>query len=151
MAGPTTLTRAEVEALLRAAARPPRDHLIFSLALGTDLGPAEIVGLDVGDIYLPDATPRVRVRLRAEIAKGGRAADVFLPDAPLRAESAGVRHGDPLYFARDAPARGSGTPLNPLGSKGNESCQKHPNRNTKATPCWFSRPRRMTSSHFSSD
>ena len=41
---------------------------------------AEIVGLNVGDVFAPDGTPRVRVRVRKEIAKGGRAADVFLPD-----------------------------------------------------------------------
>jgi site-specific recombinase XerC len=34
----------------------------------------------VGDVFAPDGTPRVRVRVRAAIAKGGRAADVFLPD-----------------------------------------------------------------------
>ncbi len=31
-------------------------------------------------MFAPDGTPRVRVRVRAAIAKGGRAADVFLPD-----------------------------------------------------------------------
>jgi len=31
-------------------------------------------------MYAPDGTPRVQVRVRAAIAKGGRAADVFLPD-----------------------------------------------------------------------
>jgi integrase/recombinase XerC len=38
------------------------------------------VGLHVGDVYFPDGTPRGRIRLRREIAKGGRSADVFLPD-----------------------------------------------------------------------
>jgi integrase len=42
---------------------------------------AEIVGLNVGDVFFPDGTPRGRIRLRREIAKGGRSADVFLPDA----------------------------------------------------------------------
>jgi len=51
-----------------------------SLALGTGLRLAEIVGLNVGDVFTPDGTSRVRVRVRIEIAKGGRAADVFLPD-----------------------------------------------------------------------
>jgi integrase/recombinase XerC len=60
----------------------PQDEqrLIYSLALGTGLRLAKIVGLDVGDVFAPDGTPRVRVRVRAAIAKGGRAADVFLPD-----------------------------------------------------------------------
>ena len=78
---PPTLTRAEQEALLRVSASHPRDHLIFSLALGTGLRLAEIVGFNVGDVFLPDGTPRTRVRLRREIAKGGRVGDVFLPDA----------------------------------------------------------------------
>src|SRR6266849_211901 len=78
---PQTLTQAEQRVLLRATARNPRDHLIYSLALGTGLRLAEIVGLDVGDVYTPDGGPRSRVRLRPEIAKGGRAGDVFLPDS----------------------------------------------------------------------
>jgi len=55
--------------------------LIFSLALGTGLRLAEIVGLNVGDVFFPDGTPKTRVHLRAEIAKGGRVGDLFLPDA----------------------------------------------------------------------
>ena len=77
---PTTLTADEQRAILaRHRRQPPRPrHLL--LALGTGLRLAEIVGLNVGDVFAPDGTPRVRVRIRAEIAKGGRAADVFLPD-----------------------------------------------------------------------
>ena len=37
--------------------------------------------MNVGDVYTPEGTPRNRIRLRAEIAKGGRVGDVFLPDA----------------------------------------------------------------------
>ncbi len=77
---PTTLTTDEQRLILRSTAGNIRDHLIYSLALGTGLRLAEIVGLDVGDVFAPDGTPRVRVRVRAAIAKGGRAADVFLPD-----------------------------------------------------------------------
>ena len=77
---PTTLTADEQRLILRATAGNIRDHTIISLALGTGLRLAEIVGLDVGDVFAPDGTPRVRVRVRAVIAKGGRAADVFLPD-----------------------------------------------------------------------
>ena len=36
--------------------------------------------MNVGDVFAADGTPRVRVRIRREIAKGGRAGDVFLPD-----------------------------------------------------------------------
>ena len=77
---PTTLTTDEQRLILRATAGNVRDHTIISFALGTGLRLAEIVGLNVGDVYAPDGTPRVRVRVRKEIAKGGRAADVFLPD-----------------------------------------------------------------------
>ena len=77
---PTTLTTDEQRLILRATTGNVRDHTIYSLALGTGLRLAEIVGLDVGDVFAPDGTPRVRVRVRAASAKGGRAADVFLPD-----------------------------------------------------------------------
>ena len=77
---PPTLTTAEQKLILRATAKHPRDHLIISLALGTGLRLGEIVGLDVGDVFAPDGTSRVRIRIRKEIAKGGRAGDVFLPD-----------------------------------------------------------------------
>ena len=77
---PTTLTTDEQRLILRATAGNVRGHVIFSMALGTGLRLAEIVGLNVGDVYTPEGTPRVRVRVRSEIAKGGRAADVFLPD-----------------------------------------------------------------------
>ena len=77
---PTTLTTDEQKLILRTTAKHPRDHLIISLALGTGLRLGEIVGLNVGDVFAPDGTPRVRVRIRREIAKRGRAGDVFLPD-----------------------------------------------------------------------
>jgi integrase/recombinase XerC len=77
---PTTLTSDEQALILHVTQPNLRDHVIYSLALGTGLRLAEIVGLNVCDLYAPDGTPRVRVRIRKEIAKGGRAADVFLPD-----------------------------------------------------------------------
>ena len=77
---PTTLTADEQKLILRVTAPNLRDHVIISMALGTALRLAELTGLNVGDVYAPDGTPRVRVRIRKEIAKGGRAADVFLPD-----------------------------------------------------------------------
>jgi len=77
---PSTLTADEQALILRATARNPRDHLIYSMALGTGLRLGELVGLNVGDVYAPDGTPRVRVRVRPEIAKRGRAGDVFMPD-----------------------------------------------------------------------
>ncbi len=77
---PTTLTEDEQKLIIRATAKNLRDHLIISIALGTGLRLGEIVGLNVGDVYAPEGTPKVRVRVRREIAKGGRAGDVFLPD-----------------------------------------------------------------------
>jgi len=46
----------------RSSPPPPviRDHLIYSLALGTGLRLAGIVGLDVGDVYATDGTARSR-------------------------------------------------------------------------------------------
>ena len=52
---PPTLTRAEQAALLAKTAAHARDHLIYSLALGTGLRLSEIVGLDVGDMFAPAA------------------------------------------------------------------------------------------------
>jgi len=80
---PSTLTRSEQQALFDASSVHPRDHLILSLALGTGLRLSEIIGLNVGDVYFADGRPRARVRLRREIAKGGRVGDVFLSDALL--------------------------------------------------------------------
>ena len=61
---PTTLTDDEQKLILRATAKHLRDHLIISLALGTALRLGEVVGLNVGDVFAPNGTPRVRVRLR---------------------------------------------------------------------------------------
>jgi hypothetical protein len=62
-----------------------------------------IVGLNVGDVFFDDATVRTRVRLRAEIAKGGRAGDVFLL-TPWSASSPGSGPGSPLCSSpRRAP------------------------------------------------
>lgn len=78
---PQSLTADELQALLRATADHPRDHVIFSLALGTGLRLGELIGLVVGDLFFPNGQPRVRVRIRPEIAKRGRVGNVFLPDA----------------------------------------------------------------------
>ena len=104
---PTTLTSDEQKLILRFTADNIRDHAIFSLALGTGLRLAEIVGLNVGDVFAPNGTPRVRVRIRAEIAKGHRAGDVFLPDRLLpklkklwafkRKRGEGMAPADPLF------------------------------------------------------
>ncbi len=77
---PTTLTTAEQKLILRVTAKHQRDHLIYSLALGTGLRLGEIVGLNVGDVFNGNGRPRTRIRIRREIAKRGKAGDVFLPD-----------------------------------------------------------------------
>ena len=77
---PTMLTQAEQRLILRATAKHPRDHLIYSFALGTGLRLGEIVGLNIGDVFNGNGRPRTRIRIRAEIAKRGKAGDVFLPD-----------------------------------------------------------------------
>jgi integrase len=55
---PTTLTADEQRLILRATAAHLRDHAMFSLALGTGLRLAEIVGLDMGDVFASDRDPR---------------------------------------------------------------------------------------------
>ena len=81
---PQTLTKSEQTAILVVTKPADRDHLIISLALGTGLRLAEIVGLNVGDTFFPVGTPRSRTRLRRELSKNGRAGDIFLPDSLLR-------------------------------------------------------------------
>jgi site-specific recombinase XerC len=107
---PQTLTHSEQKSILHATARNPRDHLIYSLALGTGLRLAEIVGLNVGDVYIDDRSPRTRLKIRPEIAKGGRKGDVFLPDALMHklrrfwghkaTRREGLLPGDPLFCSQ---------------------------------------------------
>ena len=112
---PQTLTCGEQKEILKASFSNPRDHLIYSQALGTGLRLAEIVGLNVGDVYLPDGKPRARVRLRRELVKGGRAADVFLPDSLIRKiqrfwtwktrKGEGLQSADPLFCSQGGRRR----------------------------------------------
>ena len=77
---PPTLTQDEQKLILRVTAKHPRDHAIISMALGTGLRIGELLGLNVGDVFTPDGTPKTRIFVRREIAKRGRTGDVFLPD-----------------------------------------------------------------------
>ena len=107
---PTTLTQAEQRPILRATAKHPRDHLIISLALGTGLRLGEIVGLNVGDVYNGNGRPRTRIRVRPEIAKRGKAGDVFLPDRLVaklgrfrrfkKRREEGLQPADPLFCSQ---------------------------------------------------
>ena len=77
---PQTLTQDEQKLILRVTAKHPRDHAIISMALGTGLRIGELLGLNVGDVFTTDGTPKTRIRVRREIAKRGRTGDVFVPD-----------------------------------------------------------------------
>ena len=104
---PTTLTHAEQRLILRATAKHARDHLIYSLALGTGLRLSEIVGLNVGDLFNGNGRPRTRVRIRREIAKGGKAGDVSWSEAfggdQRLSDDAGPILGPAVRAARLAP------------------------------------------------
>ena len=76
---PETMTAAEQAALLRATAGAPRDHLLYSMALGTGLRLRELLGLNVGDVSPDGRAVRTRILLRTGITKGSRRGEVFLP------------------------------------------------------------------------
>ncbi len=79
---PETMTAAEQAALLNAtAAHPaPRDHLLYSMALGTGLRLRELLGLNVGDVSPDGREVRRRVVLDPATTKGGQRGEVFLPE-----------------------------------------------------------------------
>jgi integrase len=107
---PPTLTADEQKLILQVTAKHPRDHLIISMALGTGLRLCELVGLNVGDVFAPNGTPKTRVRVRHEIAKRGRVGDVFVPDrlAPKlrrfwrfkKKRGEGLEPSDPLFCSQ---------------------------------------------------
>src|SRR3989442_15998433 len=78
---PETMTATEQALLLRAtAAHPaPRDHVLYSMALGTGLRLRELLGLNVGDVSPDGREVRRRVTLDPATTKGGRKGEVFLP------------------------------------------------------------------------
>jgi len=87
---PRTLTDAEQAQLLKVTgehARGFRDHVILSFALGTALREAELLALDVGDVFDADGKARRRVRLRVFKRSNDDESmqEVVLPD-PLRAK-----------------------------------------------------------------
>ena len=112
---PTTLTAAEVKALLDGTARSDddlRDHVLFSIALGTGLRVSECVALNVGDVANGRGAKGVWT-LRPECTKGGRGGTVALPDRLRRKVSRflqwKVEHGESVED--DAPvfvSRGGG-------------------------------------------
>jgi site-specific recombinase XerC len=76
---PETMTAAEQAALLRATNDSPRDHVLYSMALGTGLRLRELLGLNVGDVSPDGREIRRRVTLDPATTKGGRRGEVFLP------------------------------------------------------------------------
>ena len=107
---PTTLTSDEQSRLLAATSIDPedlRDHVIFSLALGTGLREHEILGLDCGDVYDADGRCRQRIVLRVfkRGRQGSRGQEVLLPDR-LRAKLEAFRSWKQVRYedlAPDAP------------------------------------------------
>jgi integrase len=79
---PETMTTAEQAALLTATAAhdAPRDHVLYSMALGTGLRLNELLGLNVGDVTADGRAVRRRIVLRQATTKGGRRGEVFLPE-----------------------------------------------------------------------
>ena len=92
---PRTLTEGEQRAILKVTgehARGFRDHVLFSVALGTGLREHEILALNVGDMFGPDDKPRRRVQLRVFKRSNSDAEmqEVVLPDN-LRAKLCKLR------------------------------------------------------------
>ena len=82
---PRTLTEVEQRRLLKVSGEHKagfRDHLLFSLALGTGLREHEILALDVGDVF-DDRKSRRRLVLRVFKRSSDSPAnqEVVLPDA----------------------------------------------------------------------
>jgi integrase/recombinase XerC len=99
---PTTLTDAEVRALLDATSRADddiRDHLIVSIALGTGLRVFEITSLNISDVRNGKGAKGIWT-LRPEGTKGHVGGTVALPDKLRRKVSAFLawkgEHGEPL-------------------------------------------------------
>jgi integrase/recombinase XerC len=114
---PRTLADAEQRALLRASGKHAdtfRDHLLFSLALGTGLREGEIVALDVGDVRRADGRAKRSIELRHFARKGprrgrgdGAAQIVHLPDGTyykldkfLRRRGRELAPSTPLFVGR---------------------------------------------------
>jgi len=84
---PPTPTESETEAILAATADNVRDHVIYSLALGTGLRLAETVGLNVGDVFAADGTHRSRVRIRLKRAALSNTGSITINDNAAVQES----------------------------------------------------------------
>ena len=118
---PETMTAAEQAALLRAtAAHPaPRDHVLYSMALGTGLRLRELLGLNVSDVS-PDGR-QVRRRIVLQVTKGDRRGEVFLPARlipKLRRFLAWKRdHGESLEMVAPLLVSAQGRRLSPRAAQ----------------------------------
>jgi integrase/recombinase XerC len=114
---PRTLTDDEIARYLRVTGehrRGFRDHVIFSLALGTGLRESEIAALDVGDVCNDAGNPKRTIYLRVYKRMGAGAdpdrQSVTLPDDTfykldkwLRVRKGSL--GDPLFTSRSVGGR----------------------------------------------
>ena len=107
---PRTLTEVEQAKLLKVTGEHRagyRDHVIFSLALGTALRESELLGLDVGDVS-PDGKKvrrRIALRIFKRSAKDPGPQEVFLPDAAYYKlkKYLGWKRANGQSLAQDAP------------------------------------------------
>lgn len=106
---PRTLSDAEQAKLLKISGAKKddfRDHVLFSLALGTGLREIEIVGLDVGDVAGPNDRAKRMIQLRVYARKGRakgidpKSQRVHLPDGTYYKLDKFLRVG-----GADAPAK----------------------------------------------
>ena len=75
---PETMTTAEQALLLRvtAAHDDPRDHVLYSMGLGTGLRLRELLGLNVGDVSPDGRQVRRGVVLDPDTMRRGRGVEV---------------------------------------------------------------------------
>src|SRR5512134_3750327 len=115
---PETMTTAEQAALLRAtAAHPaPRDHVLYSMALGTGLRLSELLGLNVGDVSPDGREVLRRVTLDPATTKGGPRGRCFLPSVPRTNPPPGPVSRVGPYSAAGRPAcvKTNSAPSSPL-------------------------------------
>ena len=118
---PETMTAAEQAALLRTTLSAPRDHLLYSMALGTGLRLSELLGLNVGDVSADRQEVRRRVTLDPATTKGGRRGEVFLPERliPKLQQFLSWKRENGQAVAFDAPlfVSGQGRRLSPRAAQ----------------------------------
>ena len=121
---PSTLTQDEQKLILRATAKHARDHVIISLALGTGLRLGELVGLNVGDVYAPDGTPKARAgsAARSPSVDGVATCSYLIGWSQSSPGSGSGRRGaandSTLLRPSSAPSQGDGCPSDACSSCG---------------------------------